>query len=248
MELDATTFVLEIINFLVLLWLLQRFLFKPARAALAARAQAAAEQAERLRAERAALAAGAAELEAQRQALTAGREAAERELTRTIAQERLQQLTELNGEIRAEREKSRVLQQQEQSRLRVQGDRELKLRAAGFVAGYLGRMASPALEAAILELFLTDLAEQSARAQTALRHGWAEHHDGTPLIQITTAFAAPAELRARIEAQLTVLVGEPTRSEWQLEPELVAGICVHLPDYQLEASLRRGIDAFATAD
>lgn len=245
MELDATTFILEIVNFLVLLWLLQHFLFKPARAALSARAHAAAEQAERLQAERAALAAGVADLDAQRQAIAAGREAAERELTQAMAQERQQRLTELMGEIRAEREKSRVLQQQEQARLAEQGDREGKRRAAGFVAGYLGRLASPALEAAIMELFLADLAEQSVQAQTALRHGWDEHHDGTPKIQVATAFAAPVELQSRIEAQLTALIGEPTRSQWQLEPALLAGICVHLPDYQLEASLRRGIDAFA---
>ena len=42
MGLDTTTFVLEIVNFLILLWLLNRFLYRPVQAAIARRQQQAA--------------------------------------------------------------------------------------------------------------------------------------------------------------------------------------------------------------
>lgn len=56
MELNWTTFTLEIINFLALLWILKRFLYQPVRATLAQRRagvertlmQASAAQAEAL--------------------------------------------------------------------------------------------------------------------------------------------------------------------------------------------------------
>lgn len=246
MELDATTFVLEIVNFLVLLWLLWRFLYKPVRSALDRRAQAAAAQAQELQARRAALDAAAAELDGQRQALSARRAAAERDLASDMAAQRQKQLIALNRELDGEREKARARLEQEQAKVRQQGDCAQRRRAANFVAGYVRRLASPAIEAAVAELFLADLAEQSEQARAVLRDGaWKERHDGAPAIDISTAYAAPAALRERVEAQISALLGQPARTEWRIDPALLAGICVHLPGHQLEASLRRGVDAFA---
>jgi hypothetical protein len=75
MNLDATTFALEILNFAVLLWLLRRFLFKPVQAALAARAQAEQQQRDTLDARQQALDARAQALATQEAAQAAQREA-----------------------------------------------------------------------------------------------------------------------------------------------------------------------------
>ncbi|HYA65672.1 MAG TPA: hypothetical protein VEE84_03235, partial [Burkholderiaceae bacterium] len=159
MELDITTFVLEIVNFLVLLWLLTRFLYRPVKSALAARAQATENLRQDLQSRSAALDARAAELEQQRQELAAKREAAERELTNEMAAQRQKQLTELGRELDAEREKARARLEQEQTSAQQREERELRQRAASFVAQYLRRLAAPPVEAAVLELFLTELAE-----------------------------------------------------------------------------------------
>jgi F-type H+-transporting ATPase subunit b len=244
MELDLTTFVLEVVNFLVLLWLLKRFLYKPVQSALDARAQAAAKQAEELRSRGAALDAATAELSLQQQALQVKRDSAERELATDIAAQRQKRLTELTHELAAEREKANARAAQEQARSRQQGERELRQQAGGFVADYLQRLASPSIEAAVVELFLADLAEQSEQARAALRDGWSGGRDGAPTIDVSTAYAPSAGQRERIEAQVNALMGQPSRTEWRIEPALLAGIRVHLPGHQLEASLRRGVDAF----
>jgi F-type H+-transporting ATPase subunit b len=245
MELDVTTFVLEIVNFLVLLWLLTRFLYRPVTSALAARAQAAASQREELRSRSATLDARAAELEQQRQKLVAQREAAERDLANEMSAQRQKQFTELGRELDAERERARARLDQEQIRTREQDERELRRRAADFVAQYLRRLAAPPIEAAVMELFLAELAEQSQDARIALRDGWSQRHEGAPVIDVTTAFAPPADLRERVESQIGALMGQAARTQWRIDPALLAGICVHLPGYSLEASLRRGVDAFA---
>jgi F-type H+-transporting ATPase subunit b len=244
MELDLTTFVLEVVNFLVLLWLLKRFLYKPVQSALEARAQTAAKQAEELRSRGAALDAAAAELAKQQQALQATRDAAERELANDVAAQRQKRLTELAHELAAEREKANARATQEQARSQQQAERELRQRAGGFVADYLQRLASAPVEAALMELFLADLAEQSEQARAALRDGWSGGRDGAPTIDVSTAYAPPAPLRERVEAHVSALMGQPSRTEWRIEPALLAGIRVHLPGHQLEASLRRGVDAF----
>ena len=246
MDLDATSFALEIVNFLVLLWLLNRFLFRPMRAALDARDQAAAAQAKDLVDRRAALDAEAAQLQRQQSESAARRESAQHDLAAEIATQRQKHLDALAKELAAERDKARARAEQDQAGARRRDERALRQQAAGFVAGYLGRLASPAVEVALIELFLADLTRQSDAAHEALRAGWAERHEGAPVLELSTAFEPPLALRRRVEDQLATLLGEPPHTAWRIDPALIAGICVHLPGHQLEASLRHGVDAFAT--
>lgn len=245
MELDLTTFVLEVVNFLVLVWLLARFLYRPVKVALDARTEATARLGRDLESRRAALDAMAADLDAQRQALEARRDSAERELAGEMAVQRQKLLAALNRELDAEREKARVRLEQDEARTRQKEDRELRERAADFVAAYLKRLASPSVEAAVIELFLSDLAEQSEQARVALRAGSTPHREGGPMVDVSTAYAPPADLRERVQTQLNALIGQATAMEWRIDRALLAGICVHLPGHSLEASLRRGVDAFA---
>mgnify|MGYP003704143881 CR=1 FL=1 len=123
-----------------------------------------------------------------------------------------------------------------------QADRQLQARAAGFVGDYLKRLASPALEAALVELFLADLAAQGPALAPALR---------TPASEpptVSSAFALPEALQARIRAGLATVLGQDVAPRWALEPDLLAGLSVHLPGHQLETSLRRGVDAFQRLD
>jgi F-type H+-transporting ATPase subunit b len=240
MELDPITFALEIVNFLVLLWLLQRLLFRPVRTALDARAQATAQQVRDLEQRRGELDARSAELDCRQAQNEAGREAAERHLADEIGAQRQQRLAALTRELAAEREQAHARLEEELRRVRQQSDRELRQRAAGFVADYLKRLASPSIESAVMELFLADLAEQSDSARAAMRMGGDAH-----VVDVRTAFEPPPALRARIDAQVCELMGGSANTAWRIDPSLLAGICVHLPGHQLEASLRRGVDAFA---
>ena len=63
MGLDLTTFVLEIVNFLVLLWLLSHFLYRPVQAAIARRQQQAEQARQALEAQRLSLEAKQTELQ-----------------------------------------------------------------------------------------------------------------------------------------------------------------------------------------
>jgi F-type H+-transporting ATPase subunit b len=245
MELDATTFVLEVVNFLVLLWLLNRFLYRPVRAALDSRAQAAARDAQAIAQQREALDARSTELDRRAQDLAAQRGAAERTLAAQMAAERDRALAALAREIEDERDKARARLAQDLQAARRQGEHQQRERAAAFVTDYLRRLASPAVEAAVMELFLAELAAQPAQVRAALVEGWADRHESFPAIDVCTAYAPTDSLRERVDAQVGALVGEMARTAWHVDPTLIAGICVHLPGHQLEASLRRSVDAFA---
>lgn len=244
MEFDPTTFVLEVLNFLVLLWLLRRFLFRPMQAALDARAAAAERQRQDLQAQQAALAARAGDLEARAAALEAQRETGQRAIEDELREQRRERLEALDRELDAEREKARARREQDEARARQRDEREQRRQAATHVSAYLHRLATPAVEAAVVELFLSDLARQSEAARAALRAGWTSA-ESAPAIDVSTAFAVPAELRERVQARVCELAGASPAFAWRIDPALISGICVHLPGHSLEASLRRGMDAFA---
>ncbi len=245
MDLDPTTFVLEIINFLVLLWLLAHFLWKPMRHALEARAAAAAHERQALDTQQRTLDQGIADLARQRSAAETHREEAERTLAADMAVLREKRMAELNRDVADEREKARARLELERAAAQRQGDEALRARAGQFVAGYLERLASPDVESAIVNLFLSDLEEQSDSARAALRDGGAAPDGAGAEIDVATAFAPEPAAREKVQAELERLVGPGIRTRWRIDSALLAGICIHLPGHQLEASLRRGIDAFA---
>ncbi|MEX8520291.1 MAG: hypothetical protein AB3X44_17425 [Leptothrix sp. (in: b-proteobacteria)] len=262
MNLDPTTFALQIINFLVLLWLLTRFLYRPLQAALDARRAAAEQQRADITARQAELTQQAATLQQQRAGFDVERQAAQQALLAEIGVERERRLAQLMRELDDERAKARARDAQLQMREQAQRLQALQQQAAVHVGHYLQRLATPALEAAVIELFLADLAgPQQAAAAAALRNGTlppgpddvtAAAGSGDMLhVDLSTAFEPPTALRAQVEAQLQGLLTAQAAKlawHWQLDSELLAGLRVQVGGHALEASLRRGVDAFVVAE
>lgn len=245
MELDATTFVLEVINFLVLLWLLYRFMFKPVQAALQARQTQDAARHQALADKEAALQADAQALAAQRASLVSQKSAAEASLASEMQALRQQSMKNLETELAAEREKAHARMAQEIARACDQSEKAQRQRATVFLNDYLMRLASPALEAGIVDVFLADLDSRAEQVSQVLRHGWDGRAGTQAAIDISTAYDTTAAQRDAVEARLHALLGQAAPIVWRQEKQLLAGISAHLPGYQLEASLRRGLDAFA---
>ena len=115
MELSWTTFVLEIINFLVLVWILKRFLYKPVLKVIARR-QAGIEK--RL-SDAEALHADAEKLQIQYEGRLADweqeRQQARESLARELDTERTRKMEELQTALKQEREKARVAESHRQA-------------------------------------------------------------------------------------------------------------------------------------
>lgn len=239
MGLDATTFILEIVNFLVLLWLLHRFLYRPVQAAIARRQQKAEEARLALDTQRAALDAGQRELQQARAAFGRERASMQQDLAAEIAAERERQLAALRTELADERTKAQARLEVEQKQEARRQEAAAAQRAQAFVRRYLERLAGPELERAITGLFLSDLAALAPEARDRLR---ADPSGGT--IEIATAFPPPDTERRGVESALLSALGRPVSARWTIDPALIAGISVRLDGQLLEASLARALAAF----
>ena len=108
MEFTWSTFVLEIINFLVLVWILKRFLYKPVLDVIAARRRSVEQQLAQARATADEATALKEQYTGRLKEIEAERRKAREDLARDIDQERARRLADLAETLEREKEKARV--------------------------------------------------------------------------------------------------------------------------------------------
>jgi len=237
---DWSTFALEIVNFLVLVWLLKRFLYKPVldmverrRASVEktlADAEAARDEARRLQA-------GYEEREAQWQQELAQRRQALDEQLEAARDERMQALSrELDGE----RERRQAREVRERAAREQVLEAQAAAQASRFAARLLERLASPQLQQSILDVLLDDLGSLPDSRVRELR----EAADGAGAIQVVSAMALPDKDRERLRDALARHLPKLPPLECTQAPELIAGLRIGIGAWELEASLAGELRAF----
>ncbi len=242
MNFDATTFVLEVANFLVLVWLLRHFFYRPVLAVIEQRRADGARvlaDAQALRAEALAL---KSDYEARLAQAAQAREQALARLTDDIATERVRRLAALDDEMRTHRQRREALAVRERETQDAERERQAALLAARFASRLLDRLADATLEDRLVELALADLQALTAEQRDTLRTALA---DPQVEVQVCTARPLSAPRRDAITAALTAAAGRALAPGFREEPLLKAGVRVHAGDWVLMANLRDELEHFA---
>jgi F-type H+-transporting ATPase subunit b len=245
MGFDGSTFVLEIANFLILVWILTHYFYRPVAAVIERRRSTIEEriqQAEQLHE-------NADAMRRQYETRLAEWEAEKRQAREIwnseLAAERTRELEAFREVLAAERQRSDVL---EQRRLRAR-ESELEQHAvqlAGrFAAKLLDRFASPALQINLIDLFLDDLARIPDEQWRLLESNGA----GVPVEGVvTTAFPLDESSRSRLETAFAEQLGRPLIWRYIEDKSLIAGLSVELGPLALRANLRDELKWFSEAD
>lgn len=241
MKFDLTTFILEMINFAVLVWVLKRLFYKPVKAIIEKRrseVEAELTAARRLEAEASAtqaeLAGRVATWEAEKAKLRA-------RLDAELEGERERRLAAIEQEAAALATRHATTEQRERDEARRRTQAEAVDQAGGFCARLLARLASPALEARLVELFLDDLGELPAADRERLR---TRSRDA---VVVTSAFALPEAQRTELARRVAALVGDGRTLRYQEDQALLAGVAVDLGGLTLDGSLRSDLRFFTEA-
>ncbi|AWK88183.1 hypothetical protein [Azospirillum thermophilum] len=236
MTIDGWTILLQAVNFLVLVWLLRRFLYRPVLAVIAAREAETAGN-------RAAAAALQAAAETASRAVEAERAGIAAEHDRSIA----------DALAAAEAERAALL-----DKARAEADR-LLAEARARIADERGdalqslKRSALALGTGLSQRLLRDLAPDATpllfeRACAALAALPAERRDALLPADGRIAMAAAADpgdaQRAAWTQRLSALLGRPVRLDLEVDPDLVAGVELRFPGLILAESWR---DALARA-
>jgi len=244
MELDWTTFALEVLNFLVLVWLLKRFFYRPVLAVIEARraetaktiadAETVRRAAERLQ----------GEYQAHLAEVDKERAAAQARLEVEIAAERARRLAAVAAEVVEDRKRRVALEARENSEVEFALERQAVAIAARFATRFLERLAGPELEARLADLALGELDAQGSEQLEALHIALKEPDAG---IKVVSAYRLDAAHRSAFTAALGRLAGRALAPEFVEDTALKAGVCVIAGSWVLMANLRDELNFFATA-
>ncbi|MCC8998840.1 MAG: F0F1 ATP synthase subunit B [Candidatus Contendobacter sp.] len=238
MQIDEFTVAAQIVNFLILVWLLKRFLYGPITQAIAARQQqiaAALEDAQRqtqqAEADRQAYQARLAELDAQRETwLTQAQQdvATQREAWLATARREVDSLRAdwLAAWRRERAEQQRALQ------------REAACRLTAAVRDALRELADAELEPRMFEPLLARLRALDASERTAL----AQAAQGG--CTVTTAFTLDTALQTQWRIALSEGLGNAVPLVFRHDPEAACGITLEMPGHRLVWTLDSYLDGF----
>jgi len=243
LELSWSTFLLEIINFLVLVWILKQFLFRPVqgmierrRAAIEQRiAEAKAQQAE------------AEGLRRQYQDRLAQweqeRQQAREQLRRELESERAQGQTALTEQLAQAKEKARVAEERRLADLENRLEETALLQGARFASRLLQTAAGPEIEARLVEMVMDELARLPDERIETLRN-----HHGAASVEVASAYPLAQPQRERLQQALAQRLAPETPVTFIQQPELLAGLRITLGAWVLDANLQdelRGFSSFA---
>ena len=242
MELNWSTFILEIINFLVLVWILKRFFYRPVLNVLARRRAGI----DKRLADAKTLHDDAEVLQAQYRDRLADwereRQQAREQLTQEIEKERAQRLAALQSELAQEREKTQVAEARRQADALHKTEETALIQAARFASRVLGQVASPELEAKLLELVIDELPQLSAEQIAALRSSWGQPSEA---IVVASAFPLSDTQRQKLKKALTATTGAELPLHFEQDVELLAGVRITVGAWVLGVNLQDELRSFA---
>jgi F-type H+-transporting ATPase subunit b len=238
-ELNWTTVVLEIVNFLVLVWILKHFLYRPVlemieqrRAGIEATLNEAREReqaAEELR----------TQFENRLAEWQQDKLAAREELQRELQQQRSLAMEELHNTLDAEREKVRVLEEREAHELEERRQLEALQLGARFASKLLHDLSGPDLQARIVDLFCEQFAQLPESQLAALRRA------NTTDVDVQSAFTLDETQRTTIARTLKAVLGDRITLSFSERPELLAGLRLSVGDWTLGANLHDELKSFS---
>lgn len=238
MTFNVWTFLFEVLNFLVLAFVLHRLLYKPLREAIDARQAANARartEAEAARADADAakqqLAARLADTDRERQAVL--REAAER-----AEAEKAKRLAEADATAQAVREQAR----NDAERLRQDTVSALEGEIGALAVGLAERLLAQACGASLNAQLAHRLAE-TIRAVTGDERERVRHDAGTGGAVIESAAALDEPTRADLSAAVRDLVGAACEVTFEVVPALVGGARARLGGHVWDATISAQLEA-----
>lgn len=242
MEFNVSTFILEIINFLVLIWILQRLFYKPLLEVIAKRkqtidqslseAKSLQQQAEEQRS-----------LYENRQKLWGQeKQAALAALYQQIEVERRTQMDRLNADLEQERQKAKVTLSRQQQELQQQAEKQALQNGAKFAGMLLQKSASPELEARLVTMLMDSLTTLPEACRLCLQMLGTKK--SVP-IKITSAYPLTANFQQQLEQKLGSLINSPINFQYHQDVELIAGLRIDIGAWVLNANLQHELIGFA---
>ena len=242
MDINWSTFFLEIINFLVLVWLLKRFFYKPIKKAIDERQQNITKKITEVE-QKSIVADQMKETYKNRLASWEREKQLAREaLNLELNSEKVTQLEKLKSKLVQEKEKIEIAQIKSLNELKYQSELQALKQGALFTSQLLKNITSKELELKLIETFIDQLGALSEDKKRSL---FANNGIDDLIITVTSAYPLNENIKEQIGAALHKLLGKPLDINHNTDQNLIAGVRVNLGDTVLRANLLDELQFFS---
>lgn len=242
MEVNWSTFFMEIVNFLILVWILKRFLYKPVMEAIAARRSGIEQDMQAAHRKDQEAQTLKSQYEHRMEDWEKEKQAAREQLHDEIEQERQRLQAQLQADIEQEREKAHAIATQQQQEQQRHYQQQALQNSVRFTSKLLGEVASAELEARLLDKLLIQLQAMPANQRQHLSQALNAHE---VTAQVLTAFPLEESLRKKLQQALQDLSEQPVHCEYKQDKNLLAGARIQLGPWLLHANLQDELQVFA---
>lgn len=243
MDINWTTFILELINFLVLVWLLKHFFYRPVKAVIVRRRQDVEEQLEQAEETRTEADTLRKRYENRVSEWEDEREKARQELRREIEEERQRMKSALKQEVEAERKRAEVLAERQLNEQQRQVETHALELGARFVSKLLQVAASPELQVRLFEHLLDELQDLPQTQRDELHA--AMENSKPDKVHVLSAFPLDKTQQKQIRDGIGKWTPHPLHFEFQNDDTLIAGVRVSIGPWVLHANLNDEMKTFA---
>ena len=241
MELSWSTFFLEIVNFLILVWILNRFLYRPVlniinqrRASIEKELEESRKQQEEANALRDQYDHRLADWEAEQRK-------ARDELDQEIDKIRAKKMSELEADLKKEQEKNEVLEKRRLQEAVGKIEETAMLQAARFASGLLSEGAGPELEGRLVDMALKELAAMTDERIQSLRSMWVEEPTE---IKVESAYSLETAQQESLKKRLLDITGLTVPVRFSKKSELIAGLKITVGPWILHLDLQDEMKSF----
>nr|WP_305792865.1 F0F1 ATP synthase subunit delta [Sedimenticola hydrogenitrophicus] len=236
---------MEVVNFLILIWLLKRFFYQPVLNVIAQRRRQIREELRQASREQAEANQLKTRYEARLGDWETERQAARAALEQELVQERGKRLRQLDDELDRQRLKHAARDLQQQTQWRRQAETEALQLGAAFTSRLLTTLAGPELDRRLRQLFIDQLTTLPESALKQLHQG---RLDEAPRIEVVSALPLDESQQQAIRQALEQRIG-PSLGQWQFrqDTQLIAGLRISIGGWLLHANLQDELRFFSEA-
>lgn len=239
MEFDLTTFFLEIVNLLILVWVLKRLLFKPIQDVIEKRQNAIQKEIENANLIRQDAEKLKSQFETRIHDWNAEKSKRVSQLVGEVEQLRKKELEALERELENERIKSESLLEKGLQDERKKLVRESYSAASRFSSRFISRLASPELDLALAKIAIEDLNKAAEETIENIR----ESSNNSP-IKVLSAHKLLSQARTEITITLNSIFGNNVQIDFSEDESLRCGVRFEVGSYWIKANIRDELESF----
>ncbi len=239
MEINWFTVIAQVINFLILVWLLKRFLYKPVLNAIDEREKKIAAQLSDAETKKAEAQKERDEFEQKNEAFNKERAARLDKVQEEGKSEKQRLFEEVRTESNALRTKFEASLKQEEQNITETIKRKTQDEVFAIAGKTLSDLASVTLEEQVVKMFIKRILGLNDEEKTNFREAF---YNADKTVIIKSAHELTTSLKSELEKAISEITGKETVFQYQSAPGLISGIEIDAESYKLSWNIESYLD------